>query len=78
MRQSFVNVAEFLIINVPLTVVLSLLLAAALNGAIRGRTFLRVSYYVPYVTASVALVAVWLYLFSQRRSRQPGARSAGA
>jgi multiple sugar transport system permease protein len=64
-QQSFVNVAEFLLINVPLTVVLSLVLAAALNGAIRGRTFLRLSYFAPYVTASVALVAVWLFLFSQ-------------
>jgi multiple sugar transport system permease protein len=63
-RRSFLNVAEFLVINVPLTVVLSLVLANALNGAIRGRTFLRVSYYVPYVTASVAVVAVWLFLFS--------------
>src|SRR4051794_37981218 len=60
-RRSFLNVAEFLVINVPLTVVLSLVLATALNRAIRGRTFLRVSYYVPYVTASVALVAVWLF-----------------
>ncbi len=44
---------------------LSLVLASALNGAIRGRTFLRVAYFAPYVTASVALVAVWLFLFSQ-------------
>jgi len=63
-RRSFLNVVEFLVINVPLTVVLSLLLATALNGAIRGRTFLRFAYYVPYVTASVAVVAVWLFLFS--------------
>jgi multiple sugar transport system permease protein len=63
-RESFVNVAKFLVINVPLTVVLALVLATALNGAIRGRAFLRVSYYIPYVTASVALVAVWLFLFS--------------
>jgi multiple sugar transport system permease protein len=63
-RQSFLNVVEFLVINVPLTVVLSLLLATALNGTLRGRTFLRVAYYVPYVTASVAVVAVWLFLFS--------------
>jgi multiple sugar transport system permease protein len=63
-QRSFLNVIEFLIINVPLTVVLSLVLASSLNGAIRGRTFLRVSYYVPYVTASVAVVAVWLFLFS--------------
>jgi multiple sugar transport system permease protein len=64
-RRAFLNVGEFLIINVPLTVLLSLVLATALNGAIRGRAFLRVAYYVPYVTASVALVAVWLFLFSQ-------------
>jgi multiple sugar transport system permease protein len=64
-RQSFVNVAIFLIINVPLTVVLALLLASALNAAVRGRTFLRVAYYVPYVSASVAVVAVWIFLFSK-------------
>jgi multiple sugar transport system permease protein len=63
-RQSFLNVLVFLVINVPLTLVLSLLLATALNAAIRGRTFLRVSYFIPYVSASVAVVAVWLFLFS--------------
>jgi len=62
--QSFRNVGVFLIINVPLTVVLSLLLATALNRAVHFRTFLRVSFYVPYVTASVAVVAVWLFLFN--------------
>jgi multiple sugar transport system permease protein len=64
-RRSFLNVAEFLIINVPLTVVLSLVLATALNSVARFRTFLRIAYYVPYVTASVALVSVWLFLFSK-------------
>ena len=64
-RRSFLNVAEFLVINVPLTVVLALVLATALNAVTRGRTFLRVAYYVPYVTASVALVSVWLFLFSK-------------
>jgi multiple sugar transport system permease protein len=63
-RRSFLNVAIFLVINVPLTVLLSLLLANALNAAVRGRTFLRVSFYVPYVSASVAVVAVWLFMFS--------------
>jgi multiple sugar transport system permease protein len=63
-RRSFLNVLIFLVINVPLTLVLSLLLATALNSAIRGRAFLRVSYFVPYISASVAVVAVWLFLFS--------------
>lgn len=62
--RSFGNVGIFLIINVPLTVVLSIVLATALNRVVHARTFFRVSYYVPYVTASVAVVAVWLFLFS--------------
>jgi multiple sugar transport system permease protein len=63
-RQAFLNILVFLVINVPLTVVLSLLLATALNAAIPFRTFFRVSFYVPYVTASVAVLGVWLFLFS--------------
>ncbi|PSL37677.1 carbohydrate ABC transporter membrane protein 1 (CUT1 family) [Labedella gwakjiensis] len=62
--QAFGNVGVFLIINVPLTVVLSLLLASALNRIVHARVFFRVAYYVPYVTASVAIVGVWLFLFS--------------
>lgn len=62
--RSFRNVGVFLLINVPLTVVLALLLAIVLNRVTRARTFLRVSYYVPYVTASVAVVGVWLFLFN--------------
>jgi multiple sugar transport system permease protein len=63
-RRAFFNIGVFLVINVPLTVTFALLLATALNGAMRGRTFLRVAFYVPYVTASVAVVGVWLFLFS--------------
>ncbi|MGH3877557.1 MAG: carbohydrate ABC transporter permease [Actinophytocola sp.] len=62
--RSFLNIAIFLVINVPLTVALSLGLASALNAAIPFRTFFRVSFYVPYVTASVAVVGVWYFLFS--------------
>jgi multiple sugar transport system permease protein len=63
-RRSFFNVGVFLIINVPLTVVLSLVLANLLNRVVRARTFLRVAFYVPYVSASIAVIAVWLFLFS--------------
>jgi len=62
--RSFVNVGIFLVINVPLTVVLSMLLATALNRVVHLRAFLRVAFYVPYVSASVAVVAVWLFLFN--------------
>ena len=63
-RQSFGNVIVFLVINVPLTVVVAIGLAVALNAAIPFRAFFRTAYFVPYVTASVATIAVWLWLFS--------------
>jgi multiple sugar transport system permease protein len=47
-----------------LTVLLSLVLASALNAKLPFRTFFRTSYYIPYVTASVAVIGVWLWLFS--------------
>ena len=62
--QSFRNVIVFLVINVPLTVGLAIGLAIALNAAIPFRAFFRTAYFVPYVTASVATIAVWLWLFS--------------
>ncbi|WP_416518074.1 carbohydrate ABC transporter permease [Bifidobacterium asteroides] len=64
--QSFKNILVFLIINVPLTVVLSIVLAAALNAGIRWATAFRIAFYLPYITASVSLVGVWMLLFSQK------------
>ncbi len=63
-QRSILNVAEFIVINVPLTVLLSLVLASALNAKLPFRAFFRVAYYIPYVTASVAVIGVWLWLFS--------------
>jgi len=62
--RSLRNVIEFLIINVPLTVAVAMVLATALNAAIPARAFFRVSFYLPYVTASVAVVGIWLFLFN--------------
>jgi multiple sugar transport system permease protein len=62
--RSFENIAVFLVINVPLTVVASLVLASALNKKLRFRSFFRTAYYIPYVTASVAVVGVWMFLFN--------------
>ena len=63
-RQSFGNLLVFLVINVPLTVVLGLLLSSGLDAVVKWRGFFRVAYYIPYVTASVATIAVWIFLFN--------------
>ncbi len=62
--RSFYNIAVFLVINVPLTVVAALVLATALNKKLPFRSFFRTAYYIPYVTASVAVVGVWMFLFN--------------
>ncbi|MFT8357301.1 MAG: sugar ABC transporter permease [Bifidobacterium aquikefiri] len=63
--QSFRNILVFLIINVPLTVVLALVLATVLNKGIKWAAAFRIAFYLPYITASVSLVGVWMILFSQ-------------
>ena len=63
-QRAVFNVVEFMLINVPLTVGLSLVLASALNAKLPFRAFFRTAYYIPYVTASVAVIGVWLWLFS--------------
>ncbi len=63
--RSFLNTLIFLVINVPITVVLSMVLATALNAGVRWAAVFRVAFYVPYVTASVSLIGVWLLLFAQ-------------
>jgi multiple sugar transport system permease protein len=63
-RQAFLNLLIFLVINVPLTVVLGLLLSSALDAVVHWKGFFRVSYYIPYVTASVATISVWIFLFN--------------
>jgi len=63
-RRAMLNVVIFIAINVPLTVLVGLVLATALNAAIPFRTFFRASYFVPYVTASVAVIGVWAWLFN--------------
>ncbi len=63
--RSFLNTLIFLVINVPITVVLAMVLATALNAGVRWAAVFRVAFYVPYVTASVSLIGVWLLLFAQ-------------
>lgn len=65
LRRSFLNILEFLAINVPLTVALGLTLAAVLAKLTRMKTFFRSAFFVPYVTASIAVIGVWYFLFSQ-------------
>jgi multiple sugar transport system permease protein len=59
------NNAWYAILVVPLQTALALFLALLVNRQIlKGRGFFRTAFYFPSVTSSVAIVVLWLFLFS--------------
>jgi ABC-type sugar transport systems, permease components len=52
-----------LLLVVPVTLVLSAILASVMNRGIFGRAFSRSLFFLPYVTNIVAIATVWLALF---------------
>ncbi|WP_329110686.1 sugar ABC transporter permease [Micromonospora sp. NBC_01699] len=61
--RSSVNTLVFVAVGVPLTIVLALAAAVALNsGLVRFRALFRVGFYLPVVTSIVAIAVVWRFL----------------
>lgn len=59
------NNAWYVLLVVPLQTALSLFLAVLVNGALlKGRGFFRTAYYFPSVTASVAIIVLFQFLFT--------------
>jgi multiple sugar transport system permease protein len=50
--------------TVPLSVAISIALAIVLNRGVRGLALLRAAYFLPYVTPTVAVAVVWLWLYA--------------
>ncbi len=62
------NTLVYVGFSVPLTTIAGLGVAMALNGPIRGRTILRLIFFIPFITNTVAIGAVWLLLYHPRYS----------
>ena len=76
---SLFNTAYFVVVGVPLTLVLGLAAALALDRGIdRFRTVFRVGYYLPVVTSIVAIAVVWRFVLDPDLGpRQHGPRPLG-
>ncbi len=62
-RKAAFNTAYFVLVGIPLTMVVALALAVALNSGIqRLRTVFRVGFYTPVVTSIVAVAVVWRFV----------------
>ncbi|WP_249138448.1 carbohydrate ABC transporter permease [Phycicoccus avicenniae] len=65
-RRAMLVTAAIAVVAVPVTIVVALLIAVALNRGIRRfKTFFRTAFYVPVVTSIVAIAVVWTLLFDR-------------
>ncbi|NLL47252.1 MAG: sugar ABC transporter permease [Firmicutes bacterium] len=64
-RTSITNTLRYVVGYVPLSIGLGLIVAVLLNSKIRLRGPLRVAYFLPWVTSSVAISMVWRWIYNQ-------------
>jgi sn-glycerol 3-phosphate transport system permease protein len=50
--------------TIPLTIVLAMTMAIAVNGKIAGRSFMRLSFFTPTVLPMIAVANIWLFFYS--------------
>ncbi|WP_460796283.1 carbohydrate ABC transporter permease [Microbacterium sp. GXF0217] len=54
----------FMMIGIPIGLIISLLLALALNRKMRGTTFFRTVYYVPVISSLAAVAILWQWAYN--------------
>ena len=59
------NTFRYVIGFVPISICLALIIAVLLNSKIRFRGTLRLDYFLPWVTSSVAISMVWRWIYNQ-------------
>lgn len=63
-RISFWNTIYFTCATVPLTVIVSLILALALDKGLKGLTIFRAIHFFPHIASTVAVAVVWQFLYN--------------
>ncbi|GLQ56510.1 carbohydrate ABC transporter permease [Devosia nitrariae] len=62
----FLNTLWFAMLYVPGSVGIALVLAVLLNNSLRSSAFFRGSFFLPYITSTVAVTLAWRWIFSTR------------
>ncbi|MCZ8514248.1 sugar ABC transporter permease [Paenibacillus filicis] len=63
-RISLFNSLIMTVVSVPLTLLLAILAAVALNKGIRGVKIFRTAIFMPHITATIAVAVVWQLLYN--------------
>jgi multiple sugar transport system permease protein len=64
-KIAFINNIVYTFGTVPLTIIFALILASVMNTKIRGIGIYRVVFYLPNITAIIAISIVWVTIFAQ-------------
>ena len=62
--KSLMNTCIYTVVTVPVGVILSLITAVFLNASIKGKSFFRVLYFLPVISAPAAVAMVWRWLYN--------------
>ena len=65
-RQVLGNTLWFTAMYVPGVMIVSVTLAVLLNNGLRSSAFFRGAFFLPYITATVAITLAWRWIFSTR------------
>ena len=63
-RKVLVNTGYYVLGTVPASIILSLLLALAMNSSVRGISIFRAVFFIPVISASVAVAMMWRWIFN--------------
>lgn len=64
--QALWNTVKYAIVEVPLSIIIALILAAFLNRNIKGKSFFRTVFFLPMVVAPAAIAMVWKWLYNSQ------------
>lgn len=62
-HKTLLNTFNYALFSVPLTMIISLVVALLLNTELKARSFFRTVYFLPFVTTWVAISIVWKYFY---------------
>ena len=63
-QRALRNSAIYALITVPAAMVLSLLMALIVNAKVKGRAFLRMSFFLPTMLPMIAVANIWLFFYT--------------
>lgn len=63
-QASLVNTVLYAVVVIPISMAIALAVAVGLNQKIKGLGFFRTAFYIPTVTATVAIATIWLWIYN--------------